>query len=155
MIKSILNAVFYYGNFIIFYLVLGYFFFKKVIPALFDTYIFSKKDKANMISNLFFKKKYLLQVESDYLFEKRRLDILQKKMRLFLLWKKQKDIKESEMVIADDFFMKQKEIGVIATEKNIFLKETKNEIAHQAKILCKDKNDIDFINSFFSQGDQK
>jgi hypothetical protein len=97
----------------------------------------------------------LLQVESDYLFEKRRLDILQKKMRLFLLWKKQKDIKESEMVIADDFFMKQKEIGVIATEKNIFLKETKNEIAHQAKILCKDKNDIDFINSFFSQGDQK
>ena len=39
----------------------------------------------------------------------------------------------------------------VEPEKNIFLKVAKDEIVERTKVLCKNKSDIDFINSFFSQ----
>ncbi len=150
MIKIILNNIFYYGNFILFYFLIFHFFSKKIFPLLLEKYNLFKKSKIDIIKNITTKKNDFINLENDYCIEKRKLDILREKIKLFLEWKKERNILTKKAFFSkNDFFMRQNNIAKISFKNNLALLETKKNISFQVNNLFKETDDVNFLFSFF------
>ena len=150
MIKIILNNIFYYGNFILFYFLIFHFFSKKIFPLLLEKYNLFKKNKIDIIKNIATKKNDLINLENDYCIEKRKLDILREKIKLFLEWKKERNILTKKAFFSkNDFLMRQNNIAKISFKNNLALLETKKNISFQVNNLFKETDDVNFLFSFF------
>lgn len=152
MIRIILNKIFYYGNFILFYFLIFYFFLKKIFPLLLEKYHLFKKKKNDMIKGIAIKKNDFINRENSFYIEKKKLDVVREKIKLFLAWKKERNfLKKKEFFFQNNFFIRQRNIAKICFKKNIALIETKKNISFQVKNFFQETDDINFILSFFSK----
>lgn len=152
MVKLILNNIFYYGNFILFYLIIFYFFLKKFIPFFLKRYEIFKMNKFECVKSVLAKRNDFIRLEHDYFVEKRKLDLLEKKIKLFLVWKKEKNILINENDFSrSDFFLRQKKVAKICLAKNLVLTKIKDNLSREVALLFKDSDDIDFVLSFLSK----
>lgn len=152
MIRIILNKIFYYGNFILFYFLIFHFFLKKIFPLLLEKYNLFKGNKIDIIKSIATKKNDFINLENSSYVEKKQLDVIREKIKLFLEWKKERNfLKKKEFFFQNNFFIRQKNIAKISFKKNVALLETKKNISLQLKNLFQETDDINFLLSFFSQ----
>jgi hypothetical protein len=152
MIKIILNKIFYYGNFILFYFLIFHFFLKKIFPLLLEKYDLFKKNKIGIIKSIATKKNDFINLENSSYIEKKKLDVIREKIKLFLEWKKERNfLKKKEFLFQNNFFIRQKNIAKISFKKNVALLETKKNISFQVNNLFQGTDDINFLLSFFSK----